>query len=608
MRATSARRRSVLRPGRLLVSLPPGQAGVGKRCEVSLPKGPSPGFARRVAATLSVAILCAWPASAQGGGAADSGIHFVEITRESGVAFLHDTGAFGKKWLPETMGSGVVLFDYDGDERLDILFVNGRGFPGQPGKPSTQALYRNRGGLRFADATREAGLALSAYCLGAAAGDLDNDGDADLYLSCLGRDLLLRNDGGRFTDASDAAGLSREYEFGASVALLDADRDGLLDIFATRYVTWTPETDLFCTLDGKTKSYCTPESYPGAAPRFYRNRGNFTFEDRTRAAGVSVPSAKSLGLATLDVDGDGWLDLAVANDTQPNLLFHNRGNGTFEEIGVASGMAFSETGVARGGMGIDAADYDRSGRPSLVIGNFANEMVALYRNEGNYLFVDVAPTAQVGRQTLLSLTFGAFFLDYDLDGWLDLFFANGHLDREIETVQTKVKYAQPAQLFRNLGGGRYQEVTATAGGDLAGPRVARGAAWGDLDGDGDPDVVLTTNGGPAAVFENRGAGHGNWLQVGLEGGKSTRDGIGAVVEATAGGQTQSWLVRTGGSYLSQSQVEPLFGLGTADRIEKLVVRWPSGAVQTVPPPAANRRVVVVEAAAAPPARSAGSPG
>ncbi len=528
------------------------------------------------------------------------GPRFVDVTRTSGVAFTHETGAFGKKWLPETMGSGVLIFDADGDGRLDLLFLNGRGFDGvkeSPGQSATQKLFLNQGGMKFRDATSSSGLGLNAYCMGGAAGDIDADGDADVYLSCVGRDYLMENRDGKFRDASRDAGISAAYEFGASVAMFDPDHDGDLDIYATNYVTWTPETDLFCTLDGESKAYCTPESYPGASPRFYRNRGDGTFEDATEKAGLFAPKAKSLGVAVLDIDGDGWEDLAVANDTQPNLLYRNRGNGTFEEIGVASGMAFSETGVARGGMGIDAADYDRSGRSSIVIGNFANEMVALYRNEGNQLFVDVAPVSDLGRKSLLSLTFGAFYFDYDLDGWLDLFLANGHLDAEIERVQPRVRFEQPSQLFRNAGRGRFQEVTGESVEDLAEPRVARGAAYGDLDGDGDLDMVVTTNDGPARVFENRGPGHGNWLRVDLQGTRSNREGIGARVEVTAGGATQRWLVRTGGSYLSQSQIDPVFGLGDAAKVDKVVVHWPSGTTQTLTNVRVNQVLEVKEQAA-----------
>ncbi len=536
--------------------------------------------------------------------AADDGAQFVDVTAASGVDFTHQTGGFGKKWLPETMGSGVVVFDADGDGRLDLLFLNGRDFPGakgSPGRSATQKLYLNRsekgGPIRFLDGTAGSGLGLHAYCMGGAAGDLDKDGDADLYISCLGQDHLFENRGGKFVDISRQAGLTQDYEFGVSVAMLDADHDGRLDIYATRYVTWTEKNDLFCTLDGESKAYCTPESYEGASPRFYKNvseGGTIKLEDRTKEAGLYKPTAKSLGVTVLDLDGDGWEDMAVANDTQPNLLYRNKGKGVFEEIGVASGMAFSEAGVARGGMGIDAADYDHSGRPSIVIGNFANEMVALYRNEGNQLFVDVAPTSHVGRKTLLNLTFGAFYFDYDLDGWLDLFLANGHLDPDVERIQPRVTYAQPAQLFHNEGKGRFVEVEGDGISALASPpRVARGAAWGDFDRDGDPDIVLTTNGGKAAVFENRSK-EGHWLQLDLHGTKSDRQGIGSRVEVTVGGETQRWLVRAGGSYLSQSQVDPLIGLGPAKKADKVVVHWPSGAEQTFDNVAADQVFDITE--------------
>jgi hypothetical protein len=519
---------------------------------------------------------------------------FTDVTAASGIDFHHNTGGFGQKWLPETLGPGVVLFDADGDGLLDILFINGTRFPGHPGKATSQAFYRNLGHMRFVEESHQRGLDLEAYCLGGAAGDLDNDGDADLYLSCVGTDHLLWNDDGVFHDGGQAAGLSQQYELGASVALFDADHDGRLDIYATRYVRWTPDGDLYCTLDGKTKAYCTPESYPGASPRYYRNLGGRHFEDDTKKAGLFAPDAKSLGVSVFDLDGDGWSDLAVANDTQPNLLYRNQGDGTFEEIGVASGMAFSETGVARGAMGIDAADYDRTNRPSLVIGNFANEMVALYHNEGNQLFVDFGASSEIGRRTLLSLSFATFFFDYDRDGWLDLLVVNGHLDPDIEKVQPNVRYAEPTQLFRNVGQGRFAEVTDTAGGDLATSRVGRGAAWGDLDGDGDLDVVITNCGGPAELFENRLADGSHWLQLHLLGRQSNPDGLGAEVILTAAGERQRWRVRTGGSYLSQSQVDPYFGLGDAGRVDSVEIQWPSGTTQRLTDVAADQTLTVTE--------------
>jgi hypothetical protein len=513
-------------------------------------------------------------------------IRFVDVTAESGIDFTHNNGAFGQKWLPETMGSGVVLFDYNGDELLDILLINGTRFPGKPGPSTTQKLYENLGGMRFKEVTAAAGLAIERHCMGGAAGDLDNDGDQDLYISCVGTDLLLENIGERFRDVSSAAGLSQEYEFGASVALLDADKDGLLDIFAGRYVSWTPETDLVCKLDGENKSYCTPEPYTGASPRFYHNNGELGFSDWTEKAGISRPDAKALGVAVLDFDSDSWLDLAVANDTQPNLLYRNKGDGTFEEVGLISGMAFDENGVARGGMGIDAADYNGSGKQSLVIGNFDGEMVSLYENVGDSLFIDSAAPARIGRPTLSSLSFAAFFFDYDLDGDLDLLVANGHLEPEIEKIKSSVTYAQPTQLFANDGSGRFTEVTGSHGGDLAHPRVARGAAYGDLDQDGDLDIVISTNvistnGGRAHLFENTGR-HGNWISIDTRGVPGNRDGVGAAIEVTVGGRTQRWLVRTGSSYLSQSQVQPIFGLGNATSVDSITVKSSTGETLTVP--------------------------
>ena len=521
--------------------------------------------------------------------------HFVDVTERTGIVWKHETGAFGQRWLPETLGPGVIVLDANGDDMPDLLFVNGRNFPDRPGPAATPALYLNRGNLRFEDATHPAGLDFSVYCLGGAAADYDNDGRTDVFFSCLGQDHLLHNEGGRFTDVSHKAGLSQAYELGASATFWDADRDGYLDIFVTRYVDWTPETDKFCSMDGKTKSYCVPTVYKRVFNRYYRNLGNGTFEDQTSKAGLANPS-KGLGVVPLDIDSDGWPDLAVASDTQPNLLFHNRGNGTFEEMGLSSGLAYSMDGQVRGGMGIDAGDYNRTGRPSMAITYFTAEMTGFYRNEGNLFFLDIAPGAEIGRKTRPYVGWGCFFFDYDLDGWLDLLVANGHLDDSRSKLYPPEPYAQPALLFRNQGNSEF--VESGAGTDLAAPIVARGAAFADLDGDGDLDLVLTANGGSPKVLENRGT-PGNWLRLALQGKASNRDGLGAWIKVTTKGGTQTWYVHSGGSYLSQSQIEPTFGLGDARIVDEVVVQWPSGTTQRLTNVTANQRLKVVEPDAAP---------
>ncbi len=545
---------------------------------------------------------------------------FTDVTGESGIAFEHETGAFGKKYLPETMGSGVLFFDYDGDDRPDLLFVNGAGWPereaagtdGGRGK-ALQALYRNRGDGSFEDVTARAGLAVEMYGIGAAAADYDNDGDADLFLNGLGPDHLFRNRGdGTFEDVTDRAGVS-DTAFGSSATFLDFDRDGFLDLFVCNYVEWSPENDLYCTLDGESKSYCTPESYRGATNRLYRNRGDGTFEDVTEKAGVLNPTGKSLGVVAFDYDSDGWPDLAVANDTQPNFLYRNRGDGTFEEVGMIAGIAFSEEGKARGAMGIDAADYDGSGRESLVIGNFSNEMLALYHNEGRGLFIDDAATAGIGQPSLLTLAFGCFFFDYDLDGRLDIFVANGHVENDIALVQPSVAYAQPPHLFRGLTGGRFAQAERSVGDHLARPRVARGAAYADFDGDGDPDIVLSVNGSRAVLLRNDGGNAHDWVKVRLVGTASNRDAIGAVVHFEAGPIRSVRTVRSAASYASQSEMILTFGLGgpasgasrgagggTPDSAgvmprADLKIVWPSGTMQIVKGLEAGRLHVIQEA-------------
>lgn len=525
---------------------------------------------------------------------ANTPVVFTDVTESAGIRFTHNTGAFGAKYMPETFGSGALWLDADGDGWQDLLLVNGAPWPGRNEAATPAALYRNDGDGTFTDVTRGSGLDAALYGLGGAAADFDNDGHVDVYLTALGPNRLFRGAGdGTFTDVTEAAGVG-DPGFSTAALWFDYDRDGHLDLFVGNYVRWTPETDLFCSLTGDAKSYCTPESYQGQSGTLYRNRGDSTFEDVTEAAGVRAPSSKALGAVMLDHDDDGWMDLFVANDTQPDQLFENRGDGTFEDVGVLAGVAFSDAGVARAGMGADAADYDGSGRPDLVIGHFSTEMMALYHNEGNGLFIDEGPRSAIGRATLPTLTFGCFFFDFDLDGWPDVFAANGHVADDVERVQTRITYAQPPQLFRN-DGGRFEEVDAP-GTALAVPQVGRGAAYADFDRDGDLDVLVTANGGRPRLLRNDGGNANRMLRIRIVGTASNRDGVGARIDVTAGGRTRWQRVRTGSSYLSQSELAVTFGLGARTRADAVEVTWPSGRVDRLGAVPADRTITVEEGA------------
>jgi enediyne biosynthesis protein E4 len=524
-------------------------------------------FALSLTAAVAVASLRAAPPP--------SPITFADVTGAAGITFVHNTGRSGQKYLPETMGTGGAFVDLNNDGRIDIVLINGRDWkPG--GKKTLPALYRNNGNGTFTDVVKGSGFDTSLYGMGVAAGDYDNDGRDDLYVTAIEGDRLFHNDGNfKFHDVTRPAGI-QNANFGTSAAWLDYDRDGRLDVFVANYVQWTLEKDVYCSLDGKAKTYCTPESYKGVASKLFRNVGGGRFEDVSRKAGVADPTSKSLGVAVFDFDSDGWPDLFVANDTQPNKLYRNNHDGTFAEVGVAAGVAFSEDGVARGAMGADAIDYDRSGRQHLLVGNFSNQMLALYHNEGGGLFLDVAPASSIGRVSLLSLAFGVFFVDYDLDGLPDIFAANGHIEEAVPRVQPKVQFKQIPHMFRNLGGGKFESVGPSLGAAFNVPQVARGAAYGDYDRDGDLDLLITNNDGPARLLRNDGGNTNHWLTIRTQGVKANKDGIGAVVRVETADGVNVQTVHSGSSYCSQSDLALTFGLGKNTAVKSIQVDWPSG--------------------------------
>ena len=524
--------------------------------------------------------VAAPPSNSQPDGGRPTGpIRFTDVTAQAGIHFRHNSGAFGKKYLPETMGSGVCVIDYDGDGWQDIFFVNSKNWPGHGSGHSYPALYHNNHDGTFTDVTKEAGLATELYGLGCAVGDYDNDGHDDIYITALDGNHLFRNLGnGRFADVTAKAGV-RDAGFSTGAVWFDYDNDGRLDLFVSHYVDWSIATDQTCSLDTKNKSYCTPELYKGQSGTLFHNKGNGVFEDVTKKAGLYDPTSKSLGIALIDVDNDGWVDLFVANDTQPNKLYRNNHNGTFTDIAVEAGVAYSDAGKKRAGMGADAADFDQSGKESLVIGNFTNESLALYHNDGSGLFSDSSGASGIASPSANSLTFGTLFFDYDLDGLPDILAVNGHVADDISVVQPTIHYAEPPLLFHNNGNGKFEEVTDKVGSALRQPIVGRGVAYLDFDNDGDLDLVLTTSNGPAKLLRNDNGNQNDMLRIRTIGTRSNRDGIGARMTVTTNtGLHLFKMVRSGSSYLSQSELPVTFGLGkpTTNKLVSLEIVWPSG--------------------------------
>ena len=516
---------------------------------------------------------------------------FTDVTPQAGIEFTHDNGAAGEHRYPELFGGGVAVLDLDTDGWPDLLFVNGRDW--QSAAATRHGLYRNNGDGTFTDAFDGSGLdGGDVYGLGATVADYDNDGHDDVFMTTVDGGRLYRNAGdGTFRDVSAETGIG-DGRFAVSAAWLDYDRDGLVDLFVGNYVDWSPERETGC---GDPPGYCGPDAYRPVAPTLYRNAGGGRFDNVTTRAGLDDPTDKAMGVAVLDYDADGWPDVFVGSDRVPAKLYRNDGAGRFVDEALRAGVALSERGRARANMGVDAADYDRSGRPDILVGNFLHEMLGLYRDAGDGLYVDAAPRSTVGRASYQSVTWAVFFLDVDLDGHLDIFAANGGTDESQGMLDSRARLSQPPLLLRNRGDGTFEDWSAAAGADFGRPAMGRGAAYADFDGDGDLDVVLTALNGPARLLRNDGGNRNNWLRVRLTGAGSNRRGIGATVRITSASASQSRTVSSGSSYASQSELTLTFGLGADRTVEVLEVSWPSGVTQRFTGVAPNQQVVIDEA-------------
>jgi hypothetical protein len=522
-------------------------------------------------------------------------VTFIDVADASKIAFKHDNAATPLRYLIETMGAGAAWLDFDNDGYLDLYLVNSAATKAyRPSHALWSALYRSNGDGTFTDVTDKAGVAADGlFGMGVAVGDYDNDGFEDLYVVGYGRSILYHNNGnGTFTDVTEKAGVANRDKWGSSAAWFDYDHDGKLDLIVANYVDFTPEHNLICFQQGH-ESYCHPNKYHGQTPTLFRNKGGGSFADLSVASKIGLKPGNGLGVVCFDYNGDGWTDVFLANDSMENFLYANKGNGTFEEVGIEAGVALGEDGKAEAGMGTDAADFDGDGLPDLFVTHLDLEYNRLYRNQGHRTFEDVTFSAKLGSGTFRMSGFGTRFFDYDNDGWRDIFIANGHVLDNVQLFHEGTSYAEPKIIYRNTGG-TFQDATRDLGPDLAVPRVSRAAAFADYDNDGDVDVLVTNNGDRPQLFCNQGGNRNHWLQVRLIGTRSNRDAVGAKVKIMAGNLIQKDEVKGGMSYQAAHDPRLHFGLGQATRIASLEVLWPSGAATKLTNLAVDRCISIKE--------------
>ena len=523
---------------------------------------------------------------------AQTAVQFVNVTTEAGITFKHVNGASDRKFYLETMGSGAAFLDYDDDGDLDLYIVNGAPLPGfETTTPPTNILYQNNGNGEFTDVTVAAGVGDTGYGMGCVGADYDNDGDTDLYVTNFGVNLLYRNNGdGTFTDVTTHTGVGGGDKWSSSCAFVDYDHDGKLDLYVVNYLDYDIANDRDWYDSRGRRIYSNPQAYSGISDTLYRNNGDGTFTDVTRQAGI-YNDGKGLGVTCGDYDNDGRIDIYVANDTTPNFLYRNVGDGRFVDIGPFAGAAYNEHGVAEGGMGVDFGDYNNDGTLDIFVTNFSNETNTLYHNTADGALIDFTNIAGLGEVSFLKLAFGTKFFDPDNDGILDLFVANGHL---YPTASDALEYAQTDQLFINTGEGTFVDVSEQSGDYFSTKRVGRGAAFGDYDNDGDTDIFVVNLNQEGVLLRNEGGNKHNWLTIKTVGAKSNRDGIGARVEVITRSHSQIKEVQAGSSYLSGHDLRLIFGLGTETKAETVKITWPSGAKQTLTNVEANQLLSITE--------------